>query len=1209
MPIKNALIGLTGAVAGVIFFVSVASGAAIYPTRAPTPTSYYYGDLDGDSAITTMDTNVLLNLLNGNAYTIGALQPNNGDQDWNTCDIDSDMACTTMDKNIYLDYLTGKEVDIDDKPWVISVPNLQANIYTVGLFVPFNANISSKNGTIGRAGVAVTATIHPIGDGFGSTATGHMSGRLCDPNTDGDPNQPTVLGVDDQCALAVTITDWHNFPALGLTESGQYGMAVEGDAPGTIAIELAIQDNGLGVPAITTTICTHVADHSPTWSTTPTNISLPVGSTYNHTDGTAMDIDTGQTLSCSLISSSCSFGVTVSGSGPNTGVNCSISFASGNTTGSCTVAIQVSDGAGGNLTASINIVVFPPVSAISAGFQHNCVITTAGGVKCWGLNSYGQLGDNTTISRHTAVDVVGLSSGVVAITGGGYHTCALTTAGGVKCWGYNYDGELGDNTSTDHHTPVDVYGLSSGVASISAGFQHTCALTTAGGVKCWGLNNYGQLGDNSTTSRHTPVDVVGLSTGVAAISGGGYHTCALTTAGGVKCWGYNYYGEIGDNTATNRYAAVDVVGLSSGVAEVSAGGYHTCALTTAGVKCWGYNYDGELGDNTTTNRLTPVDLVWANHAPTWRTTHSNITITGGSAYNQTNGVATDVDTAQTITCSINGTSCGFTITVTGSGASPRNCNVSFTAPVPAQTCNLRITATDNGTPSLSVGQTISINNHAPTWQTAPTNITITGGSTYNQTNGVAQDEDAGQTLTCSNNGTSCGFAISVTGSGTNPQNCDIIFKSPLVYGTCDIRIMVVDNEIPSLSVGQTISISLVRTWSVIGARAISNGSSSYPSLAIDSSGNPVVAWVDFAQNNYRNIYIKRWDGNEWIEIGTGSASGGGISGSGGGGGIYPSLALDTSGNPVVAWVGSGGIYIKRWNGSAWEEIGAGSASGGGISSNSGNSEWPSLVLDSSGSPVVAWYDYTSGNNEIYIKRWNPVAGTWNEIGAGSASGGGISNNSGASGYPSLALDPLGNPVVAWHDSSSLYGNFQIYIKRWTGSAWVDIGTNSSSGEGISETGSNNCYPSLYLDASGNPFVAWTSDNMPGCCPYYGIYIKRWNPSEGGIWEEIGSEPLFQGISDTIGDSRWSSLALDSAGNPFVAWEYSIYDCCKYTPQDVYIKSWNGSTWKDWGIIPSSNGGISAIDWVGKLRLALDHSGNPVIALDDGGQIYVKRWQP
>ncbi|OGO50952.1 MAG: hypothetical protein A2148_02340 [Chloroflexi bacterium RBG_16_68_14] len=251
------------------------------------------------------------------------------------------------------------------------------------------------------------------------------------------------------------------------------------------------------------------------------------------------------------------------------------------------------------------------VAAIAAGGDHTCALTAAGGVKCWGENFSGQVGDGTTAGRTTPVDVSGLASGVAAIAAGGAHTCALTTAGGVKCWGANFLGQLGDGTNMNQATPVDVSGLENDVVAIDARHEHTCALITTGGVKCWGANNRGQLGTGTSDSdRHpTPLDVAGLTSGVADIAAGGSHTCALITTGGVQCWGFNLYGQLGDGTSTDRTTPVEVSGLGSGVAAITAGFQHTCAMTTAGgAKCWGLNLHGQVGDGTSTDRTAPVEV-------------------------------------------------------------------------------------------------------------------------------------------------------------------------------------------------------------------------------------------------------------------------------------------------------------------------------------------------------------------------------------------------------------------------------------------------------------------------------------------------------------------------------------------------------------------------------------------------------------------------
>jgi hypothetical protein len=192
---------------------------------------------------------------------------------------------------------------------------------------------------------------------------------------------------------------------------------------------------------------------------------------------------------------------------------------------------------------------------------------------------------------------------LVDITAGEQHTCALTSSGAVKCWGLNHDGQLGDGTRVDKKTPADVMGLTSGVKTVAAGERHTCAVTHDGAVKCWGDNEYGQLGDGTGSDSSIPIVVSGQTSGLKAVAVGGRHTCALNDAGGVRCWGFNHDGQLGDGTRNDRSLPGDVVGVTSGAKAISAGGQHTCALTLKYAVCWGDNEDGQLGDGTTTDTL------------------------------------------------------------------------------------------------------------------------------------------------------------------------------------------------------------------------------------------------------------------------------------------------------------------------------------------------------------------------------------------------------------------------------------------------------------------------------------------------------------------------------------------------------------------------------------------------------------------------------
>jgi alpha-tubulin suppressor-like RCC1 family protein len=250
------------------------------------------------------------------------------------------------------------------------------------------------------------------------------------------------------------------------------------------------------------------------------------------------------------------------------------------------------------------------VRAISAGEAFACALTASGRVECWGDNRRGEVGDGTTRDRDEPVAVRGLGTGVIALALGYFHACALKRTGTVECWGYNGFGQLGDGTTTDRRVPVRVSGLT-GVAAISAGGGHTCALTSGGAVRCWGSNRYGELGDGTTMRSSTPVPVSGLAGGVRAVAAGGEaHGCAITRVGGVKCWGYNGHGQLGDGTTKDHAAPVSVVGLIAGTRSITAGGYgHTCAVGRRGeVECWGRNSSGQLGDGTASDRHTPVPV-------------------------------------------------------------------------------------------------------------------------------------------------------------------------------------------------------------------------------------------------------------------------------------------------------------------------------------------------------------------------------------------------------------------------------------------------------------------------------------------------------------------------------------------------------------------------------------------------------------------------
>ena len=250
---------------------------------------------------------------------------------------------------------------------------------------------------------------------------------------------------------------------------------------------------------------------------------------------------------------------------------------------------------------------------VAGGLYHSLALTSTGAVFAWGWNIVGQLGNGTTNGSDVPVKVR-LPGGtkITAIAAGFAHSVALTSTGAVLAWGKNYNGNLGNGSTTDSEVPVKV-NLPAGtkVTAVAAGGEHNLALTSTGAVLAWGYNADGQLGDGSTGASDVPVNV-SLPTGtkVTAVAAGALHSLALTSTGAVLAWGYNADGELGDGNRTNSDVPVKVK-LPGGteVKAVAAGGYYSLALTSAGsVLAWGYNADGELGDGNRTNSDVPVKV-------------------------------------------------------------------------------------------------------------------------------------------------------------------------------------------------------------------------------------------------------------------------------------------------------------------------------------------------------------------------------------------------------------------------------------------------------------------------------------------------------------------------------------------------------------------------------------------------------------------------
>ena len=298
-------------------------------------------------------------------------------------------------------------------------------------------------------------------------------------------------------------------------------------------------------------------------------------------------------------------------------------------------------------------------TAIATGFTHSCAVVS-GSVKCWGFNGAGQLGNNSQLSSLTPVSASGISN-AVSVGVGEAHTCAALASGAVMCWGSDFEGQLGTGVLSPSGflkipTPIQA-GSVTGAVKVVAGEVSTCAMTSAGGVFCWGNGSIGQLGNGGTNSR-TPV-ANGITTaldlamgkrhacallsdanatlacwgdnstgqlgngtlspslvpeaiiqGVTAVATGGNHTCVTGANLTMACWGFNQFGALGDGTLLYSVDPVLVTGITTATPAVAAGGLHSCVIIAGGaLRCWGSNAYGQLGDGTVAFSATAVSVV------------------------------------------------------------------------------------------------------------------------------------------------------------------------------------------------------------------------------------------------------------------------------------------------------------------------------------------------------------------------------------------------------------------------------------------------------------------------------------------------------------------------------------------------------------------------------------------------------------------------
>jgi alpha-tubulin suppressor-like RCC1 family protein len=318
---------------------------------------------------------------------------------------------------------------------------------------------------------------------------------------------------------------------------------------------------------------------------------------------------------------------------------------------------QLGDGTMGGFAAAPQFVhgITNAIKTVTGGF-HTCAILPDHTVQCWGRNQDGQLGNGDSTTDVPLPAPVQNLGAVADLSSFGYHNCALMPDRTVQCWGRNGRGQVGDGTDTSPvPLPHQVVGMNSAVA-LSLGGYHSCALLQNATVQCWGESDFGQIGAPGLAFSKVPVTVNGIAN-VTAVAAGFHHTCAVLSDGTVRCWGFNAFGQLGDGTKTDSSSPVLVQGIVNPLA-VAAGEGHTCALMPdRSVLCWGENNFGALGNGTGIDSMAPVrmrftGLTWTSSNPSVATISATGLVTavgrGSSTMTATDGFGNSASTTVTV---------------------------------------------------------------------------------------------------------------------------------------------------------------------------------------------------------------------------------------------------------------------------------------------------------------------------------------------------------------------------------------------------------------------------------------------------------------------------------------------------------------------------------------------------------------------------------